>query len=185
MGMPAPKPITTIAELLALPEDGKRHELLDGVHVVTPTPRLQHQRAAREVSKLLENQCEEDPDLEVFGVPGDIQLNDHTVAEPDAFVLRRNPDKPYQSWADAPIPLLAVEILSPSTASRDRGIKRRLYLEAGVEEYWIVDIDAQLVERWRQGDERPEIVHETLAWSLSPGVAGSIDLIEFFKRVLR
>ncbi len=183
MDMPAPKPITTIAELLALPEDGKRHELLDGVHVVTPTPRLMHQRVVRELSRLLDDACEPHPDLEVFGVPGDIQLNERTVVEPDVFILLRDPENPYQEWADAPVPRLVVEILSRSTAARDRGIKRRLYLEAGVEEYWIVDIDARLVERWRGDNERPEIIHETLNWSLSAGASGSIDLRALFTRV--
>ena len=52
---------------------------------------------------------------------------------------------------------------------RDRGKKRRLYLEAGVEEYWIVDIDAKLIERWHAGDDRPEIVEDVLRWELSVG----------------
>ena len=76
---------------------------------------------------------------------------------------------------------MAVEILSPSTASRDRGVKRRLYLQAGVEEYWIVDIDGRVVERWRSGDERPEIVERSLEWSLSAGVAGVVEVASLFE----
>jgi len=53
MAMPIPQAITTIDELMALPEDSLRHELLDGVHVVTPTPRPLHQRAVRELFLLL------------------------------------------------------------------------------------------------------------------------------------
>ena len=79
--------------------------------------------------------------------------------------------------------MMTVEILSPSTAARDRGKKRKLYLEAGVEEYWIVDIDARVVERWRTGDQRPEIVDGTLEWYLSAGVTGSIDLPRLFERI--
>ncbi len=75
-------------------------------------------------------------------------------------------------------------VLSPSTAARDRGIKRRLYLEAGVEEYWIVDVDARMVERWRAGDVRPEIIDKELGWELSVGVGGTIDLVVMFERIL-
>jgi Uma2 family endonuclease len=60
--------------------------------------------------------------------------------------------------------VLAIEVLSPSTAKLDRGVKRRIYMEESVDEYWIVDADAWCIERWRRGEERPEIVTETLAW---------------------
>jgi Uma2 family endonuclease len=60
--------------------------------------------------------------------------------------------------------LLAVEVLSPSTGRADRQAKRRLYQRQRVPEYWIVDVDARLIERWRPADERPEILTERLAW---------------------
>jgi Uma2 family endonuclease len=88
-------------------------------------------------------------------------------------------------WRDIPPPLLAVEVLSPGTAARDRGIKRQLYQTAGVSEYWIVDLDFRMVERWRPGDERPEILRETLTWQ-PPGSKDSveIDLTDFFREIL-
>jgi Uma2 family endonuclease len=61
--------------------------------------------------------------------------------------------------------VLIAEVLSPSTAKRDRGIKREFYQRVGVPEYWIVDLDARLIERWMPGDERPEILLERLAWT--------------------
>jgi Uma2 family endonuclease len=60
--------------------------------------------------------------------------------------------------------LLAIEVLSPSSARADRIVKRRLYQRQGVETYWIVDPDAALVEVWHPSDERPEIVTEVLRW---------------------
>ncbi|MBK8057878.1 MAG: Uma2 family endonuclease [Gemmatimonadetes bacterium] len=66
--------------------------------------------------------------------------------------------------------LLAIEVLSVSTARRDRGVKRRIYLDEQVDEYWIVDADAWCIERWRRGDDRPEIVIDTLAWRSSGSV---------------
>ncbi len=179
MGMPAPHAVTTIEELLALPEDGLRHELLDGEHVVTPAPTKLHQRVLAQFHLALQPTVRGRADIEALFSPADIHLGPKTLVQPDLFIVERD----NRSWADTPAPLLAVEILSPSTAARDRGRKRRLYLEAGVEEYWVVDIHARLVERWRRGDDRPEIVDDLLAWSLSVGASGEIDLPALFDRL--
>ena len=81
--------------------------------------------------------------------------------------------------------LLAVEILSPGTAIRDRGVKRRLYQREGVPEYWIVDLEARLIERWRPSDLRPEIAHETIEWTPAGATASHmIDLADYFADVL-
>jgi Uma2 family endonuclease len=187
MGMPAPsapQPVTTIEALLALPQDGLRHELLDGAHVVTPSPSLRHQLVLRELYDELAAAIR-GAELELFWGPADLRLGPQTLVQPDLFLIRSAPGNRPRAWTDVDVPLLAIEILSPETAARDRGAKRRLYLEAGVEEYWIVDIDARLVERWRPGDERPEVVHGTLAWSLSPGASGSLDLPALFEHLQR
>ena len=87
-------------------------------------------------------------------------------------------------WREVGRPLLVIEILSSSTAARDRGLKRRIYQQAGIPEYWIVDLDARLVERWRPEDARPEILRETLPWR-PPGssIAFEVDLADFFSGV--
>ena len=88
-------------------------------------------------------------------------------------------------WRNVARPLLAIEVLSPATAGRDRRIKRRLYQQAEVPEYWIVDLDSRLVERWHPSDERPEILHETLTWQPSESAAPfELDLAAFFAEVL-
>jgi Uma2 family endonuclease len=76
-----------------------------------------------------------------------------------------------------------VEILSPSTARFDRIVKRRRFQKAGIE-YWIVDLDARAVERWRPQDERPEIVDERLTWH-PEGAARplKLELVQFFREV--
>lgn len=178
MGMPAPLPITTIDELLGLPEDGLRHELLDGEHVVTPSPRRYHQEVLGRLFRAVAQSLDAYSDLLAFNMAADLRLGPRTLVQPDLFIV----PSAQVEWDETPVPLLAAEVLSPSTAARDRGKKRKLYLEAGVEEYWIVDADAELVERWRQGDERPEIVHNNLAWTLSTGASGSIDLRRVFAR---
>jgi Uma2 family endonuclease len=181
MGMPAPVAVTSIEELLALPEDGLRHELLDGEHVVTPAPAFAHQRVLGRIWYILRADVEHRDDLDALSSPADIHLGPRTLVQPDLFIVTIDPDRRSDiPWKDVPTPLLAVEILSPSTAARDRGTKRRLYLEAGVEEYWIVDIDAKLIERWRKGDERPEIVDDTLRWELSVDISGTVDVARLF-----
>lgn len=184
MGMPALyPPVTTIEELLALPDDGLRHELLDGVHVVTPAPSLLHQRSVGRLCLHLRDTLEGRDDAEVFISPADVVLGPRTLVQPDIFVVRRTPGQKLQRWADVGVPLLATEILSPSTAPRDRGVKRRIYQSARVAEYWIVDLDARLIERWRPEDTRPEVADESLEWSFPGGAAGCLVVHELFANI--
>ena len=75
-------------------------------------------------------------------------------------------------------------MLSPSTARADRQVKRRRYQRHSVGEYWIVDIDGRVVERWRPDDERPEILSERLEWRHDPAIAPLvIDLVDYFREV--
>jgi Uma2 family endonuclease len=164
MSMPAMRPVSTIEELWDLPEDGQRHELLDGVHVVTPSPTYGHQRVVSRLLAALFRATEDRPDLQVLTSPADLRLGPHTAVQPDLFVCRVDQASPPRSWPDLGTPILAIEILSPATASRDRGTKRRTYQQAGVSEYWVVDPDARLIERWTPSDARPEIVDEALEW---------------------
>ena len=186
MAMPAsPAPISTIEELLALPEDGLRHELLDGVHVVTPAPKLPHQVALGEFSYALRRGLEGNTVLMLLASPADIVLSPRTLVQPDLFVVRKQPGKVVKQWSEVGVPVLAIEFLSPSTAARDRGAKRRIYQRAGVAEYWIVDLDARLVERWRPSDERPEILTDILRWDPGTGMTPvAIGLPELFRQVL-
>jgi len=78
-----------------------------------------------------------------------------------------------------------IEVLSPSTARADRHRKRLLYQDERVPEYWIVDPDAPLVERWRSDDARAELIAETLAWQPRPDLAPlRVDLATCFDQVL-
>ncbi len=185
MFMPAThKRITTIEQLLALPDDGMRHELLDGVHSVTPAPSLVHQRAVSQLHVVLHAALEQCDDVELLTSPADIVLGARDLVQPDLFVVNRAHDKARPDWSDVGVPLLAVEILSPNTAARDRGAKRRIYQRAGVTEYWIVDLDARLVERWAPADERPQICDSQLQWRLPNGAERKIDLAALFEKIL-
>jgi Uma2 family endonuclease len=178
-------PVTTVEELLALPDDGLRHELLDGWHVVTPAPALLHQRAVGELQYQLRTYLQGRSDLELFASPADVILGPTILVQPDLFVARVPPGGRLRRWRDVGVPVLAIEILSPGTAARDRGKKRLIYQRERVGEYWIVDLDARLVERWTPGDERPAIVRERLEWRARGAArAFELDVAPFFVSVL-
>lgn len=176
--------VTTIGELLALPDDGLRHELLDGVHVVTPAPDYPHQAVLGRFYFALGKALEGQDELQLLTSPADIVLAPRTLVQPDVFLVRKPPGQILKQWSEVGVPVLAIEFLSRSTAARDRGAKRRIYQGAGVAEYWIVDLDARLVERWRPGDTRPEVVSEALVWEPLPTVTTRLDLPALFARVL-
>lgn len=180
--MPAPdSPVTTIDELLALPEDGLRHELLEGEHVVTPAPAPRHQLVLQEIHLVFGTALKDRDDLRVFLSPADVVVGPRSLVQPDLFVIPKEPGRPLDAWADVGIPLLAVEVLSPSTAARDRGTKRRIYQRAGVGEYWIVDLDARMIERWTPLDERPEILEERIEWTAPEGTRFPMDIPSIFR----
>ena len=167
MVMPAasPPPVRwTRAMFDALPDDGQRHEIIDGVHYVTPSPGTPHQLMVGKLHVALSLFLDAHPAGWVLLAPWDVALADDTVVEPDLVVVARAGARPPDAGAAGVIPILAVEVLSPSTRSRDRIVKRPRYQRAGIAEYWIVDFESRLVERWRPEDERPEIITATLRW---------------------
>ena len=180
MGMPQTAEMWTAERIRALPDDGLRHEVVDGEHLVTPAPRALHQIALSELEAVLRPYVREHRLGRVILSPADIELDPHTLVQPDLFVTRETRVK---SWKDA-IPLrLAIEVLSPSTARADRLVKRRRFQRAAID-YWIVDLKARVVERWRPGDKRPEVATDQLDWqpesALPPLV---VDLVSFFREV--
>ena len=187
MGMPATLDhYWTAAELRALPDDEFRHECIDGVHIVTPAPRAKHQRALAELFVALRGYLEKNPVGEVLFSPADIELIDGTLVQPDLFVTRHNAaGRNPREWPEMRALHLAIEVLSPSTARYDRGIKRPFFQRADVGEYWIVDLDARLIERWSRDDERPLIATGALSWTPS-GVTEpfTLDVAEMFRSVL-
>jgi Uma2 family endonuclease len=168
--------------VLALPEDGNRYELFDGELLVTPAPTARHQWAVLAFYQRLYLYLGSAPIGVACVSPADLRLEGKQAAQPDVFVVRYLPDGSLPArWKEFGIPLLAVEILSPGSARADRILKRRRYQRAGVPEYWVVDLDARAVERWRPGDERPELLDDLLNWKPDPGhPALSIRLAELF-----
>jgi Uma2 family endonuclease len=169
----------------ALPDDGKRYEVIDGELFVTPAPTFHHQRAAFVLGTRLQ------PYVAAHGIgvvvlaPADVLAAEHVMVQPDVFVARLIEGRQPATWKDVGTPLLVAEILSPSTARADRQVKRRLYQRERVPEYWIVDVDARLLERWQLEDERPEILAERIEWRPDlrhPPLV--IDLAGYFREVV-
>jgi Uma2 family endonuclease len=167
MGMPDTARRYTVEEVLAFPDDGNRYELVDGALFVTPAPRQRHQRVLGRMYVRLENYVAGRSELAVaFVSPADIIWGPGEYVQPDLFVVPAH--EVTGNWRDCRTLLLAVEIVSPSSARADRTVKRRLYQRRGVGTYWIVDPDAALVEVWHPGDDRPEIATELVRWRVAP-----------------
>lgn len=184
MGMPARATKEWTYEMLeALPADGNRYEIIDGELFVTPPPAFGHQRVQWELGLLIANYLEQYPVGHGFFAPGDVIVDQRNVVEPDIFVAPQGLDLKSAAWKDIKSLLLAVEILSPSTARADRHRKRLLYQRFNVGEYWIVDPDARVVDRWRPADARAETLSEHIEWQ--PAIDYPplrIDLAQFFVR---
>lgn len=134
MSLMATGNLLTRADLDALPDDGLRHELIDGTFVMSPAPGRPHQRMAVGIAVALRTAVA-GSDLEMLMAPFDVVLGPNVV-EPDVIVARRADC----TDRDLPVaPLLAVEVRSPSTGWLDQGRKRTLYEEYGVTSYWLAD----------------------------------------------
>ena len=168
-----------------IPEDGRRHEILDGDHIVSPSPRTRHQRLVFRLALNLANHVQARSLGEVFVAPFDVLLSDHDIVQPDVVFVSdaRLPIVDELNCKGAPD--LVIEVLSPSTRRRDLIEKRQLYARSGVAEFWAVDPDVDTVQVFRPREGRYERVAEltaedgdTLASPLFPGLA--VDLNELF-----
>lgn len=124
----------TRADLDAMPHDGRRHELIDGIIVVSPAPHWRHQDVVFSLAMLLSEHCPRE--LKVGIAPLDVALTERRVIQPDVLVARRS-DITDKDLPTAPV--LAVEVLSPSTRWIDQGRKKEILAEAGCPSYWLID----------------------------------------------
>jgi len=191
MGMPAsvPAPVGRFdwtAEMVrALPDDGKRYEVLDGELFVTPVPSADHQEALIVLFRTLDPYVREHRIGHLMLSPADIEFSPKRLVQPDLFVAPLVEGKRPRKWRDVHGLVLAVEGLSPSTARADRQVKSKIYMDEDVGEYWIVDLDARVFERWRKDESRPEILAEALGWQPRADVPPlEIELVAYFAKVL-
>lgn len=185
MGMPAVEMRRwTAAEVQALPEEpGKRFECVDGELLVSPGPSRAHQIAMSFLVRALDAYVGAERRALVLWAPLDYALDPYTVVQPDISVVPTPKGRAPARDEDSEPPVLFVEVLSPSTARFDRVVKRQRYQREGVE-YWIVDIDSRVVERWTGDSDRPEIITELLTWQLTGHPdAFAMEIETYFARV--
>lgn len=162
MGMAAP--IYYSAEMVrTLPDDGNRYETVHGELLVTPAPRGDHQYAVTNLVIQLGNYLARHPVGQVLLSPADISWAPDVLVQPDVFVVSIEEARTFE-WKRMRTLLLAVEVLSPSTARYDRFTKRRAYQEFRVPWYWMVDIGGRMVEIWTPEASLPAIERERLVW---------------------
>jgi Uma2 family endonuclease len=175
----------TYEDFLLFPDDGKRHELIEGDHHMSPAPKITHQEISGNLFTCIKEFLRRTHLGRVFSAPTDVVFSDIDVVEPDLV---------YVSAARAAIitedniqgaPDLVVEILSPSSRKTDEIVKRKLYERYGVAEYWIVDPELETVKVYRFVEGRyarvAELTRETGATLASPHFPGlTIPLHEIF-----
>ncbi len=166
----------TYEDLLLLPDDGKRHEVIRGELYVTPSPITVHQRVARDLGYILHRFVVERDLGEVFFAPLDVYLSPSDIVQPDLLFISSNrmgriTDKYIQGAPD-----LVVEVISESTRRTDRKIKLRLYESFDVIEYWLADPVVQTIEVYSRNQENRLVrtaeyeETDTLTSDLFPGL---------------
>jgi Uma2 family endonuclease len=187
MAMPAHAMEWTVDRLDALPDDGQRYEVIDGVLFVTPAPSDVHQLVIGELyARLREYLRGSSVGRPIFS-PSDVRRDDRrrNRVQPDLYVVRlTNAQRPPYPFSLSDL-LLAVEVESPSNPAYDYQTKRTLYVGAGVPEYWILNPDARNVSCWRGAADPGEVLSERLVWH-PEGMAEAFDLDvqEFFDAAL-
>lgn len=146
-----------------LPDDGNKYELVWGQLLVTPSPRMQHQRILARIYDAVKPYCTRHALGEVLWSPADISWTEDTLVQPDLFVISPE-EMGAREWADVRALRLVVEVLSHSTEEHDRFQKRRLYQSQGVSAVWLIDGLRRRVESWTPRDEFPVLETTRLTW---------------------
>jgi Uma2 family endonuclease len=175
----------TLEELHALPEDSNRYELIDGELFVTPAPTYRHQDTAGRLYHL-SLPVVDAARCNAYLAPADITFANHTLVQPDLFILPRREDGSRAGrFEDVGRLLLAVEVISPSSCLTDRNQKRRLYQRDGVPAYWVVDTQQRAFEVWGPGSETCQVERESVQLVLPRCAAPLvIHLPAFFDTIL-
>lgn len=129
----------TYDDYCCYPNDGRRHEIIDGVHYVNPAPSTYHQHVSKRLQYQLYTKIELAGHGVMYDAPVDVHLTDHDVVQPDLVVILNAKKNIVTPAKVKGVPDLLVEILSPSSIDHDRLRKRNLYERCGIPEYWILD----------------------------------------------
>jgi len=185
MHMPAFRRQWTVDDLQDLPDDGQRYEVIDGELFVNPAPSLVHQRALGILHRRIADYLDRERIGYVFFAPADIVFSPKRGVQPDLLALPPANNRSPKSFDDARRLLLAVEVLSPSTARLDRVVKRALYRDEEVPEFWIVDLDSRTFERSTPADSRVDVLDQRVEWMPEgASTAFVLDVAAYFAEVL-
>lgn len=175
----------TYDDYLLFPEDGKRHELIDGEHFMTPAPSTRHQRVSGKLFLALGIFLKDHPFGEVLDAPTDVVLSDLDVVQPDLLFISSSRASIVMEKNIQGAPDLVIEIISEATRKTDEIIKRKLYERHGIPEYWIIDPELEAVKVYRISDlgytrtaELSKEANDMLTTTILPGV--QLPLSEIF-----
>ena len=175
----------TYDDFVLFPDDGRRHELIDGEHYVTPSPNLKHQAVSANLLALIWTYLRQNPIGKVYGAPLDVVFSHFDVVEPDLLYVSAARREVLTAKNVQGAPDLVVEIGSPSTRRRDEKLKHQLYERFNVTEYWVVDPDIDVVRVYRLQDRKYQRAQElsldhsdVLTTALLPGL--ELKLSEIF-----
>ncbi len=164
--------------------DDERYELLDGELSMTPAPNIAHQHVGMKLGTRLDTFVEEGDRGMVFSAPTDVALSDTDIVQPDLLFISREREHILTRANIRGAPDLIVEIRSDSTAERDGTLKRALYAEHGVQEYWLADPEAMTITVLLLGEDGfAEVATYQKGQTLtSPTLPGfSVNLDELFR----
>ncbi len=175
--------LNSVADYRALPEDGPRHQLIDGELIMAPAPNVFHQIIVTNLLMILRSYLRNHPLGTVLGAPCDVYLDDHNVYQPDVLYVAREHDDRLREDGIHGTPDLVIEILSPSSAALDRR-KRSHFAAAGTIEFWQIDPALRQLQRFvfAENPAKPvELIDEpeTFSSPLFPGL--TLDTTEIFR----
>jgi len=154
------KPVWTYADYCVLPQDFNRHEIIEGDHVVTPSPTTKHQRVLAKLTSLLIVHVSTHNLGTVLAAPLDVLLAPTSVVQPDLLFISKERQDIIKEANIQGAPDLVVEVLSPSTAAIDRGGKMALYARYGVSHYWILDARHLTLETYEIREGEYELISQ-------------------------
>ena len=162
----------TYEDLQHFPDDNKRRELIHGEVYVTPAPTIRHQRIVANLLVLISDFLREHPLGEVFVAPVDVIFSEQAddIAEPDLIYLSREKSSLVSKRGIEGAPDWLIEVTSPSTRNRDFTLKLKLYQKYGVRLYWIIDLDAEMIHVWDEGEHRVYDKDDIISVPLLPGL---------------
>jgi Uma2 family endonuclease len=160
-----PRRRITYEEYASWPEDGRRYEILDGEAVELSAPTPDHQEVLANLYVSIREFLLKTGAGKAWISPIDVVPDPHWVVQPDVIAIRRENLGVVGRKAVTGAPDLLVEVLSPSTEARDRGVKRQLYERIGVRELWLVDLEERTLEQYAAegGALRPVARHGAAA----------------------